>query len=137
MAKANTHKVVTLVACATLVAQCAAVRAPLPQVAPSDANTSAMLAVAQRMPAGSRVQLTLDDGRRLRGTLLAVEGDDLVVRERTRLPEAALRIDVAHVVSIELDELRTGIGKMIAIGAAIGAGVTLAFLAILAAAISD
>lgn len=133
----NTSRIVAIALCATLVAQCAGVRAGMPQVAPSSENTAAMLSVAERMPAGSRVTLTLDDGHRLKGTLLSVEGQTITVRERTRLPESPLRIDAARVVSLELDAPRTSVGRMIAVGAAIGAGVTLAFLAVLAAMISD
>ena len=133
----STSRFLAFVLCAAMTAQCGGVHAGLPRAAPSAANTSAILAAAERMPAGSRVNLTLDDGRRLKAVLLAVEGRELLVRERTRLPEPPLRVDAGRVVFLELDSPRTGVGKMIAIGAAIGAGVTLAFLAILAASLSD
>jgi hypothetical protein len=96
-----------------------------------------MLAAAGKIPPGSRVSLALADGRRFKGVLLAVEERTVVVQQRTRLPEPPLRLDPAEVMYLELDVPRAVSGKMIAIGVAIGSGVTLAILAFLAAAISD
>jgi hypothetical protein len=96
-----------------------------------------MLSAAEKIPTGSRVSLALADGKRFKAVLLAIDQGGLVVQQRTRLPEAPLRLDPAEVVYLELDVPRAGSGKMIAIGVGIGSGVTLAFLALLAAAISD
>jgi hypothetical protein len=106
--------------------------------APASERATAMRAVAAKIPPGSRVSLALADGRRLKAVLLAVDGDDtLIVQRRTRLPEPPLRVHASDVTSLELDVPHTSVGKMIAIGAGIGAGVTLAFLAMLAAALDD
>ncbi len=133
--------VVALVLCASLSAHCSGIRAaqggaPL-QTQPADRSATSVLATAERIPVGSRVKLTLDDGRRFNAVLLGVEGTDVLVRERTRIPEAPLRLPANRIAWLELDTARTGVGKMIAIGAAIGTGVTLGFLAILAATLDD
>lgn len=117
-----------------LTAQCASVGSMPVQTLPAAERGPAMLAAAAKIPVGSRVSLGLADGRRFKGVLLAVDEGDLVVQQRTRLPEPPLRLDPQSVMYLELDAPRAGLGKMVAIGAAIGAGVTLAFLAMLAAA---
>lgn len=133
--------VVALVLCASLSAHCSGIRAaqggaPL-RTQPADRSATSVLATAERIPVGSRVKMTLNDGRRFTAVLLGVEGTDVLVRERTRIPEAPLRLPANRIAWLELDTARTGVGKMIAIGAAIGAGVTLGFLAILAASLDD
>lgn len=136
----RSRSLVALVVSAALSAQCAGVRAvqrqPVPHTGPATSETG-VLAAAERIPVGSRVKLTLNDGRRMTAVLLGVEGNDVVVRERTRIPEPPVRVAASQIGWIELDSPKMSIGKVIAIGAAIGAGVTLAFLAILAASIDD
>lgn len=137
----NTKRVTAFVLCVALQAQCAGIRAaqsgPARQPAPRDPSATAMLAAAQHIPIGSRVKITLTDGHALKAVLLAVEGEEIVVRERTRIPEPPVRVAADRIAAIELDSPHIGVGKMVAIGAAIGTGVTLAFLAILAASLDD
>lgn len=137
----KTRSLVALVLCAALETQCAGVRAvqggPALQTSPSDHAAAGTLATAERIPVGSRVKMTLDDGRRLKAVLLGIEGEEVIVRERTRIPEPPLRLAAGRIAWLELDTPQTSVGKIIAIGAAIGTGVTLAFLAILAASLDD
>lgn len=129
------YKKLLAVALSTMLsAQCASAGSMPVQTLPAAERAPAMLAAAEKIPIGSRVSLGLADGRRFKGVLLAVDEAHVVVQQRTRLPEPPLRLDPQSVVYLELDAPRAGLGKMIAIGAAIGAGVTLAFLAMLAAA---
>jgi len=133
-------KLLVVVLGTLMTAQCAAVRTGAVQAAPpgwAAENGRAMLEAARKIPAGSRVSLALTDGRRFKAVLLAVEDRTLVVQQRTRLPEPPLRVDPGEIAYLELDAKHAGFGKMIAIGAAIGTGVTLAFLAVLAATLSD
>ena len=118
-------------------AQCASVGARSTPSAPAPQAARAMLAAAERIPAGSRISMQVSSGSRFKAVLLAVDGGHVIVQKRTRLPEPALRVDPATIVYLELDSSREGLGKMLAIGAGIGSGVTLAFLAILAAALGD
>lgn len=120
-----------------IAAQCASAGVrPLQTAAPAD-RSRAMLSAAEKIPTGSRVNIALANGKRFKAVLLALDQGGLVVQQRTRLPEAPLRLDPAEVVYFELDVPRAVSGKMIAIGVGIGSGVTLAILALLAAAISD
>ncbi|MGE5815219.1 MAG: hypothetical protein ACM36C_12080 [Acidobacteriota bacterium] len=132
-----TRKPIALFLATLFTAQCASTTAGPVQTAASSDAARAMLAAAGKIPAGSRVTMELMDGKRFKAVLLAVQDGQVVVQKRTRLPEPALRLDPAQVAYLELDGPREGMGKMLAIGAAIGTGVTLAFLAILAAALGD
>lgn len=130
------RKILSLLLVAAFTTQCAAKARPAQTVSSPDA-ARAMLTAAEKIPAGARVSVELMDGRRFKAVILAVEGDAVVVQQRTRLPEPPLRLDPGQIAYLELDSSREGLGKMLAIGAAIGTGVTLAFLAILAAALGD
>ena len=130
-------KIIALVLTTVLAAQCASARAGSLQTTAWPEGTRAVLAAAARIPAGSRITMQLMDGSRFKAVLLAVDDGKVIVQKRTRLPEPALRLDAASVAYLELDSPREGIGKVLAIGAAIGTGITLAFLAILAAALGD
>jgi hypothetical protein len=115
----------------------APVAASQPLSMPSQATLAR--ASAERIPAGSRVKVTLQDGARVHGVLMLVEGEELVVRERKRLPEPPRRIPLAEIAVIELDHNGGGasIAKAVAIGAGVGAGAALAVIAFLAAALND
>jgi hypothetical protein len=94
-------------------------------------------AYVERIPVGSRVRVTLDDGTRMRGTLMLVQDGVLVLRERKRHPEPPRQIPLERIADLELQKNGGGIGKAIAIGASVGAGAALAVIAILAAAFTD
>lgn len=131
------RKTIALFLATLFTAQCASTTARPVQTAASPDAARAMLAAAGKIPAGSRVTMELMDGKRFKAVLLTVQDGQVIVQKRTRLPEPALRLDPAQVAYLELDGPREGMGKMLAIGAAIGTGVTFAFLAILAAALGD
>jgi hypothetical protein len=92
---------------------------------------------AQRIDAGSRVKVSLDDGRRVVATLIDAGDDGLLVQPRTRIPVPVQGIAYDRIVSIERDEPRGGIGagKAVAIGVASGVGALLGTLIILIATI--
>lgn len=117
----------------------AASQVPIAASQPSPSQATLARASAERIPAGSRVKVTLQDGTRLHGILMLVEGEELVVRERKRLPEPPRRIPLAEIAVVELDHNGggTSIAKAVAIGAGVGAGAALAVIAFLAAAFSD
>jgi hypothetical protein len=85
---------------------------------------------------GTTINLTLTDGRTMKGTLMVVQEDAIVVRPRTRLPEPAQTIPFAQIVTIEA-EREGGMGRAIAIGAAVGAGAAIGVFLALIAALSD
>lgn len=91
----------------------------------------------ERIPAGSRVRVSLHDGTRLRGTLMLVEGNELVIRERKRRPEPPIRLSFTEIVDVELDQNGGSMARAVAIGAAVGASAALGVIAFLAAVLAD
>jgi hypothetical protein len=91
---------------------------------------------AKALPPGARVTIALTDGRTMKGTLMVVQEDAIVVRPRTRVPEPAQTIPFSRVASIEA-EREGGVGRAIAIGAAVGAGAAVGVFLALIAALSD
>lgn len=132
-------KTVAVILCAALSAQCAGVRAmqggarvqEVTRVDPAFVRST-----AERIPAGARVRVTLTDGRQMKAVIVGVDAQDVVVRERTRIPEPPVRIPAERITSIELDQ-GMGFGKALAIGVAIGVGLTFSVLAILFATLDD
>jgi hypothetical protein len=90
---------------------------------------------ARRVEIGSRVKVSLDDGRRVIATVIEAGDEGLLLQPRTRIPVPAQRIAYDRIVSMERDEPRGGIGagKAIAIGVASGVGAFLGTLLILIA----
>jgi hypothetical protein len=88
------------------------------------------------MTPGARIAVTTTDGKTMKGTLMIVQDDAIVVRPRTRVPEPAQTIPMAQIATIET-EREGGMGRAIAIGAAVGAGAALGVFLALIAALSD
>jgi hypothetical protein len=122
----------------TATAGCTAARAQntgvqlqtVPAYAP---DTSLMANYVRQLPLGSRVRMTLADGRVLHGTLMKVDADPIVVQKKTRIPEAPLQIAIKDVQAVELESKSGGPGKTIAMGAAAGVLSALGVLLVLAA----
>jgi hypothetical protein len=93
-------------------------------------------AFAQKMDAGTRVKLRLDDGQRVVATLIEANADGLLLQPRTRVPVPVQRIGYDRIASLERDEGRgIGAGKAVAIGVGSGVGAFLGMLLILIATI--
>jgi hypothetical protein len=131
------HIATRLISIITVVALAAPVLQAQQQSSGTVDGTDVMRAYVHRIPAGSRVRLTLDDGTRVRGVLMLVQGDVLVLRERKRHPEPPRHIAIEHIADVELDKNGGGIAKAVAIGASVGAAAALSVIAILAAALGD
>jgi hypothetical protein len=86
---------------------------------------------------GARIAVTMTDGKRMKGTLMMVQEDAIVVRPRTRVPEPAQTLPLAQIATIETERESGGMGRAIAIGAAVGAGAALGVFLALIAALSD
>ena len=103
--------------------------AQAPQIAP---DAGLITSYVKALPIGSRVRVTLTNGDRLRGTLMKVTDDVVVLQENARIPEAPRQLAMPTIRSVEPD--RPGsTGRAIAIGAAVGAGAALGVLALIAA----
>jgi hypothetical protein len=104
-------------------------------VADAQASTVAGEFVS-KLPLGTITKLKLDDGRRIKATLIAIEDDAVVVRLNTRLPEPPLRIELNRIVDADI-ERGANFGRAIAAGAAAGAGAALGVFFLLVAIYSD
>jgi hypothetical protein len=88
--------------------------------APADASV-ALVDFVQKLPAGARVRVETSAGRTLRGTLLKATADEIVVQRNTRIPVGPETLSVSQVVRVTVEQSSSS-GKLVATGAAIGAG---------------
>jgi hypothetical protein len=91
-----------------------------PTQSPAGAATT-MSEYVQKLPAGSRIRLETIKGRTLRGTLMKATADEIVVQRNTRVPIPPEAIAMSDLARVTLEGQSSG-GKLMAIGAAIGAG---------------
>lgn len=105
-----------------------AVQPSMAATRPPDRAT--MADYVQRIPAGSDVRVDLADGRRLRGTLMRADATSVLVNPKTRVPEPPVEVAIDDVRAVEIQR-PTGVGRVIAIGAAAGAAATLGVLLLL------
>lgn len=137
MSKAS-RQTTAILACVMLaVSGCATTGARGVTVVPT-ADRAVIAEYVQTLPAGSAIRVQRADGRSVRGTLMKATEQSLVIQPHVRVPEPPLEIPLAEVIAVT-PETRggTSLGKAIAIGAAVGAGATLAVLMIFAAIYSD
>jgi len=78
----------------------------------------------------------LANGERIRGTLMGIEGEQIVVNVRTRIPEPPRTLPFSSILSLDLDNAGLGVGKIVAIAAGIAGAVVLG-LVLLAYALAD
>ena len=124
-------RVVSTVLIVTLVAT------PVVAQPAEDEQVPVLRAYVEKIAAGTRVRVTLADGSRLRGVLMLVDDDDLVLRERKRLPEPPRRIPLQDVSDVEVEHNGGSIAKAAAIAAGVAVAATLVVIAFLAAMLDD
>jgi hypothetical protein len=130
-------QVMALVSCASVfVSGCATVSGggSAMSVAPRDAAVIA--SYVRSLPVGSPVRVGLTGGRTLHGTLMRADESVLVVQPKGRIPEPPREVPLAEVVSVDIHR-PSGLGKVIAIGAAAGAAATVGVLMVLWAVLGD
>jgi hypothetical protein len=100
----------------------------------TEVEAKAMRSMAAAIPLGSRVKAQTSNGKGISGTLMTVTDEAVIIKKRTRLPEAAVTIPFTDLARLEL---QTGEGmspgKVIGIGLAAGAGAILTLFAFFAA----
>lgn len=94
-------------------------------------ESEAMGEFVRSIQAGSRIRLETVQGRTLRGTLVHATGDDVFVERNTRLPVPIEKVPLADIARITLDNPSSN-SKLVAIGAAIGAGAAIGVVWIIA-----
>lgn len=91
--------------------------------------------VADSIPLGSRVKIQTYEGKRVSGTLMRVDGNEILVKRNTRRPEPAVAILFDDISKLEREQKGDGpnVAKAIGIGLATGASVILSLFLIAAA----
>ena len=119
------HSVALLLCALLALPACASARLTRAHGAPTQSSapaaTTTMTEYVQKLPAGSRIRLETVQGRTLRGTLMKVTEGEVVVQRNTRVPIPPEAIAMSEVVRVTLEGQSSG-GKLMAVGAAIGAG---------------
>jgi small nuclear ribonucleoprotein (snRNP)-like protein len=118
---------------------CASARGPRLQVEQQSrvpADQTLLAGYLKALPIGSRVRVTFTNGERIHGTLMNVSETEIVVQESTRIPESPRRLPIQTISAVEPHTPRNT-ARVIAIGAAIGAGAVLGVLLFIAAVAYD
>ncbi len=92
---------------------------------------------AERIEVGTELDVRLEDGRRLRATLVGVSSDAVLLQPKTRIPVPVQAVPYNAIVRLERTKRGVGAGKAVAIGVATGVGTFFATIAILLALVSD
>ena len=86
----------------------------------------------QKLAPGSAVRIERAIGRAIRGTLMKVTDNAVIVQRRTRNPEPALEIPMTEILAVTPDTGNgSSLAKAIGAGAATGAGAALAVFLVL------
>lgn len=91
-------------------------------------------AYASKLPIGSTVRVRTADGHRDTAVLAVVDREGITVERRSRIPKPPVRIVYGNLLQLEPEQKGSGVGKAIAIGAAVGAGTFLGIMLFIAAA---
>jgi len=127
-------RMIALVVALTLIVPAPAAAGMRVAVRGQDSNTIGRY--LRQLPVGSEVDVRLADRSRFRAFLMGVEGTDLIVMPKTRLPVPQRRLAFDSVEFVELRSGRGGVNPAaaIGIGAAVGAGVFFGLLLVALAA---
>ena len=95
-------------------------------------EASAWREVAQTIPLGTKVKVQTVEGKRINGTLMRVDGDAIMLKRNTRLPEAARMVAFVDMSKLERDKGGNGtnIAKAAGVGLAVGAGIFVSLILI-------
>jgi hypothetical protein len=141
MLKQIRHAMVALLCASMAASGCATTRVVQVSPAPSGdrlADRTVMAEYVQKLQTGATIKIERAHRRSVRGVLMKATDQAIVVQPRTRLPEPAIEIPLAEVLSVTLESKQgNSIGRSIAAGAAAGAAVVLSMVLISLALWSD
>jgi hypothetical protein len=92
---------------------------------------------AGRVGVGTELNIRLNDGRRLRATLIGVRDDAVLLQPKTRIAVPVQAVPYDAIVGMEPRKAGHSAGKAVAIGVATGVGALFGIMALLVAAVSD
>jgi hypothetical protein len=103
-----------------------------------DATVDLLRAYVGKLPIGSIVKVKLKQGKGVKGTLMVIESDAIVVKPKTRISRPERRLALTEIEFVELQERNgTNIAKSVGIGLATGAGAFLGLMLLAVAIIDD
>jgi hypothetical protein len=89
------------------------------------------------MDVGTELNVRLNDGRRIRATLIGVRDDAVLLQPKTRIPVSVQVVPYDTIVGMEPRKAGHSAGKAVAIGVATGVGAFFGVMLLLVAAIGD
>lgn len=136
-------RTIALVIVLAIASGCAARQMPGPELADGSRFLSererraALVSYVATLPPGGRVTVTTIDGERFAAILLKVEGDEVLLQPRGRLPEAPRAMPLAQIGALEPDRGSSSVAKAAVIGVAAGAATFLGLLYVTLLLIGD
>ena len=94
----------------------------VPHQAASPGETSVIAEYVSTLPTGSKIRVDVTSGKSLRGTLLKASSDELVIQRNTRVPVSPETIPMKEIARVIVEPVGSSNGRLMAIGASIGAG---------------
>jgi hypothetical protein len=92
----------------------------------------------ERLEPGKTLKVRLRNGQRFKATLLQVSADTMTIQPKTRAAVPPQRVAFTDIETLEVDSSKgVGLGKAVAVGAGVAAGVWLAMMALAFAVWSD
>lgn len=89
---------------------------------------------AQRIDVGTELTVQLNDGRRVRATLVGVGEETVLLQPKTRIAVPVQAVRYEEIARMEPRKAGNGTGKAVAIGVATGVGTFFGIMALLFAA---
>jgi hypothetical protein len=101
-------------------------------------STDVLRSYVEKLPIGSTVKVKMKEGKGVKGTLMLVESDAIVVKPKTRIARPERRLPLTEIEFVELQERNgSSIAKAVGIGLATGAGAFLGLMLLAVAIIED
>jgi len=91
---------------------------------------------AERVDVGTELNVRLNDGRRMRATLVGVRADAVLLQPNTRIPVSIQAVPYDTIVGMERKAGHSA-GKAVAIGVATGVGAFFGIMLLIVAAVAD
>lgn len=92
---------------------------------------------AERVDVGTELNVRLNDGRRMRATLVGVRADAVLLQPNTRIPVSIQAVPYDAIVRMEPRKAGHSAGKAVAIGVATGVGAFFGIMLLIVAAVAD
>lgn len=103
-----------------------------------NASADLLRSYVEKLPVGSIVKVKMKEGKGVKGTLMVIEPDAIVVKPKTRINRPERRLPLTEIEFVELQERNgSNIARSVAIGLATGAGTFLGLMLVAFAVIDD